>query len=381
MRGKKGVSYAHTYVGTIQSEATMHTSTSKQPAARVHTHLRVPNLYFPHYILFICNDIRIYINPYNIQSSFACLYQILVRTEPKMAHWLSTRTHIHTYVCTYVRISTCSKTSPPTHAHAYVPGVLLFSCTRRVGRKAEVKVCGCIASEWRMVAKDMAAWPCTSTGADLMTVCKWQDTEPKYIQLYKISCVGVYIVSQNHVPSGYHGNVSFIQEISTHECTNTYALSVDGRGGGAGEGLRGHSSTSTKVCSIEVSGAMKKFEAMENTCYFGRVCTHFRQHSLSVLYDPWQIRRFWIRHSTGCSVAEWWKCAHTTTILCNPHRHTVCTCNRLYWHYTCAITGLLHRHSMMGRRRKLSPQHYINTHIVLIYKHMCTHVYISAETG
>ena len=102
-----------------------------------------------------------------------------------------------------------------------------------------MKVCGCIASEWRMVAKDMAAWPCTSTGADLTTVCKWQDTEPKYIQLHRISCVGVYIASQNHVPSSSHGNVSFIQEISTHECTNRYALSVDGERGRGRERAEG----------------------------------------------------------------------------------------------------------------------------------------------
>ena len=39
----------------------MHTLTSKRPAAHVHTHLCVSNLYFPHYILFICNDIHLYV--------------------------------------------------------------------------------------------------------------------------------------------------------------------------------------------------------------------------------------------------------------------------------------------------------------------------------
>ena len=59
-----------------------------------------------------------------------------------------------------------------TRVCTYVPGVLLFSCANRVGSKVEVKVCGCIASEWRMVAKDMAACPCTSTAAALTTVYK-----------------------------------------------------------------------------------------------------------------------------------------------------------------------------------------------------------------
>ena len=85
----------------------------------------------------------------------------------------------HMYVRTYVHPHTegpepFTRCSRPLHTRVcmYVPGVLLFSWAKRVGSKVEVKVCGCIASEWRMVAKDMAACPCTSTGAVLTTVYK-----------------------------------------------------------------------------------------------------------------------------------------------------------------------------------------------------------------
>ena len=83
------------------------------------------------------------------------------------------------HVCMYIHPHTegpepftrCSR-QLHTRVCTHVPGVLLFSWAKRVGSKVEVKVCGCIASEWRMVAKDMAACPCTSTGAALMTVYK-----------------------------------------------------------------------------------------------------------------------------------------------------------------------------------------------------------------
>ena len=102
------------------------------------------------------------------------------------------------YACTYTHTLKALSHSPgvadsSTHVYArtYVPGVLLFSWAKRVGSKVEVKVCGCIASEWRMVAKDMAACPCTSTGAALTTVYKCQETQTSNTThfLYVCECV------------------------------------------------------------------------------------------------------------------------------------------------------------------------------------------------